>query len=54
MVPIQPDGGKILKDGKRCASQVRIEALEAGIGMVFQEQSLILDLSGHGKHLPRQ
>lgn len=40
-----PDGGKILKDGKEVRFASPIEALEAGIGMVFQEQSLILNLS---------
>jgi ribose transport system ATP-binding protein len=40
-----PDGGKILKDGKEVRFASPIEALSAGIGMVFQEQSLILNLS---------
>ncbi|MFT3672851.1 sugar ABC transporter ATP-binding protein [Aestuariivirga sp.] len=40
-----PDGGKILKDGKEVRFASPIDALQAGIGMVFQEQSLILNLS---------
>ncbi len=40
-----PDSGKILKDGKEVRFGSPIKALEAGIGMVFQEQSLILNLS---------
>ena len=40
-----PDSGKIMKDGKEVRFESPIEALEAGIGMVFQEQSLILNLS---------
>lgn len=40
-----PDSGKITKDGKEVRFESPIEALEAGIGMVFQEQSLILNLS---------
>jgi ribose transport system ATP-binding protein len=40
-----PDGGKILKDGHEVRFASPIEALQAGIGMVFQEQSLILNLS---------
>jgi ribose transport system ATP-binding protein len=40
-----PDSGKIMKDGKEVRFENPIEALEAGIGMVFQEQSLILNLS---------
>lgn len=40
-----PDDGKILKDGRQVRFDSPIAALKAGIGMVFQEQSLILNLS---------
>ena len=40
-----PDSGKILKDGKEVRFDSPIEALQAGIGMVFQEQSLVLNLT---------
>ena len=40
-----PDSGKITKDGKEVRFESPIAALETGIGMVFQEQSLILGLS---------
>ena len=40
-----PDGGQILKDGKAVRYSNPREALEAGIGMVFQEQSLIPNLT---------
>lgn len=41
----KPDGGKVLKDGAEVSFASPREALEAGIGMVFQEQSLIPNLS---------
>ncbi len=41
----QPDGGKILKDGKEENFRNPREAMQAGIGMVFQEQSLITNLT---------
>lgn len=40
-----PDSGIILKDGQQVRFGSPQEALEAGIGMVFQEQSLILNLT---------
>jgi ribose transport system ATP-binding protein len=41
----QPDSGTISKDGRQVSYGSPREALEAGIGMVFQEQSLIPNLS---------
>lgn len=41
----QPDGGSILIDGKAVRFQNPRQAMEMGIGMVFQEQSLIPNLS---------
>ncbi len=41
----QPDGGRVLKDGKDVSFASPRDALEAGIGMVFQEQSLIPNLT---------
>ena len=41
----QPDSGTISKDGRTVSYASPSEALEAGIGMVFQEQSLIPNLS---------
>ncbi len=41
----QPDGGQILKDGEEEHYRNPREAMEAGIGMVFQEQSLITNLT---------
>jgi ribose transport system ATP-binding protein len=41
----QPDGGTILIDGKTVRFQNPRQAMEKGIGMVFQEQSLIPNLT---------
>ena len=41
----QPDGGEILIDGKPVRFAGPRDAMERGIGMVFQEQSLITNLS---------
>ncbi|MFT3972063.1 MAG: sugar ABC transporter ATP-binding protein [Amaricoccus sp.] len=41
----QPDGGQILIDGKPVAFANPRQAMEKGIGMVFQEQSLIPNLT---------
>jgi ribose transport system ATP-binding protein len=41
----QPDGGTILIDGKAVRFANPRQAMEKGIGMVFQEQSLISSLS---------
>ena len=41
----QPDGGQILIDGKAVRFADPRAAMEQGIGMVFQEQSLITNLS---------
>jgi ribose transport system ATP-binding protein len=41
----QPDGGQILIDGKAVRFTDPRAAMEQGIGMVFQEQSLITNLS---------
>jgi ribose transport system ATP-binding protein len=41
----QPDGGAILIDGKTVRLQNPRQAMEKGIGMVFQEQSLIANLT---------
>lgn len=41
----QPDNGTITKDGRQVSYASPREALAAGIGMVFQEQSLIPNLS---------
>ena len=41
----QPDSGTISKDGREVSYASPREALQAGIGMVFQEQSLIPNLS---------
>ncbi|MDW6023166.1 sugar ABC transporter ATP-binding protein [Mesorhizobium sp. BAC0120] len=41
----QPDGGEILIDGKPVRFSGPRDAMERGIGMVFQEQSLITNLS---------
>lgn len=40
-----PDGGVVMKDGKEVRFTSPRDALEAGIGMVFQEQSLIPNLT---------
>ncbi|TNC72766.1 sugar ABC transporter ATP-binding protein [Rubellimicrobium roseum] len=41
----QPDGGQILVDGKSVRFANPRQAMERGIGMVFQEQSLIANLT---------
>ncbi len=41
----QPDGGNISIDGKTVRFQTPRQAMEHGIGMVFQEQSLITNLT---------
>ncbi|MDU8946533.1 sugar ABC transporter ATP-binding protein [Ovoidimarina sediminis] len=41
----QPDGGTIAVDGKTVRFQNPRQAMDHGIGMVFQEQSLILNLT---------
>ena len=41
----QPDGGDIRIDGKTMRFQNPRQAMDHGIGMVFQEQSLILNLT---------
>jgi len=41
----QPDGGAILIDGKKVVFANPRQAMDRGIGMVFQEQSLIPNLS---------
>jgi ribose transport system ATP-binding protein len=41
----QPDGGTVLIDGKPVVLQNPRRAMEMGIGMVFQEQSLIANLT---------
>lgn len=41
----QPDGGTIAIDGKTVRFQNPRQAMDHGIGMVFQEQSLILNLT---------
>ena len=41
----QPDGGEIAIDGTAVRFQTPRQAMERGIGMVFQEQSLIANLS---------
>jgi ribose transport system ATP-binding protein len=41
----QPDGGRILIDGRAVRFQNPRQAMEKGIGMVFQEQSLIPNLT---------
>jgi len=41
----QPDSGAILIDGKKCSFHNPRQAMDQGIGMVFQEQSLIPNLS---------
>lgn len=41
----QPDGGTVLIDGKPVKLQNPRQAMEMGIGMVFQEQSLIANLT---------
>ncbi|MCR9056879.1 MAG: ATP-binding cassette domain-containing protein, partial [Rhodobacteraceae bacterium] len=41
----QPDGGNIALDGTTVRFQNPRQAMEHGIGMVFQEQSLILNLT---------
>lgn len=41
----QPDGGSILIDGTTVRFQNPRQAMDHGIGMVFQEQSLILNLT---------
>jgi ribose transport system ATP-binding protein len=41
----QPDGGEILLDGKAVRLQSAAQAMSLGIGMVFQEQSLLPNLT---------
>jgi ribose transport system ATP-binding protein len=41
----QPDGGEILLDGKQVRLQSAAQAMSLGIGMVFQEQSLLPNLT---------
>ena len=41
----QPDGGHVLIDGKTVRFSNPRQAMEKGIGMVFQEQSLIANLT---------
>jgi ribose transport system ATP-binding protein len=41
----RPDGGRILKEGREVSFASPRDALKAGIGMVFQEQSLIPNLT---------
>jgi ribose transport system ATP-binding protein len=41
----QPDGGEILLDGKAVRLQSAAHAMSLGIGMVFQEQSLLPNLT---------
>ncbi|MEO7580875.1 MAG: sugar ABC transporter ATP-binding protein [Massilia sp.] len=41
----QPDGGRIVLRGRETVLKDRAEAADAGIGMVFQEQSLLPTLS---------
>lgn len=42
---VQHDGGEVLVDGKAVRFQNPREAMDRGVGMVFQEQSLIPNLS---------